>query len=276
MLPEEKEKNLIQLLQHFNSLALCYSGNLESTYLLKVAVDVLGSDHVLAVVMSSDLFPEEDFNHAVDLASSYDVQVLGLEMHELKNPRVAANTPKSWYYSRKLAYQTMKENINIKEYPVLADSFLMDDLEDFKPGLKARDEEQVRSLLEEAKLYKKEIEILKDKHQITKWNKTNGGNIASRFPYGTHLSQKKVKKVYLGEDYLKHLGFSQVRARIHNDIVRIEILKKDFPRFIEKTTEINVFFQKLGFTYVTLDIEGFKSGRMNEGLDEKERRDAFQ
>lgn len=269
---ETKENTLIENLQHFDKLAIAYSGGIDSTYLLKIAIDTLGTDNVLAVVMNSELFLDDEFNKAIDLANDMGAKVLGLTMSELGDSRIAANTPKSWYYSKKLLYTTIKEAVARDGFSDIADGMIMDDNSDFRPGLKARDEENVHSPLQDANLYKNEIRSLAKMNHISNWNKVASCSIASRFPYGTPLTLDAVKRVFASEKYLREeLGYLTVRVRVHNDLARIELPETDLQDAWSKKDMISKELHHLGFNYVTFDMDDFKSGRMNDVLSKEEK-----
>ncbi|MCQ2557430.1 ATP-dependent sacrificial sulfur transferase LarE [Ligilactobacillus equi] len=267
-----KESILVDKLAQLDNLVIAYSGGIDSTYLLKIALDTLGSDKVLAVVMNSELFLDDEFNKAVDLANDMGAQVLGLEMSELADAKIAANTPKSWYYSKKLLYKTIKDAVAADGFTTIADGMIMDDNEDFRPGLIARDEEGVRSFLQEADLYKADIRILAKENGIVNWNKVASCSVASRFPYGTRLTQTAVNRVFASEKYLREdLGYKTVRVRCHGDLARVELPETDLQDAWDKKDEISATLRKLGFNYTTFDMQAFKSGRMNEVLSTDEK-----
>ncbi len=268
---DEKELKLKELLKEIGKIVITYSGGIDSSYLLKVALDTLGSENVLAAVVNSELFPDYEFDMAIDLANEMGARVIGLEMEELSDPRIAANTPKIWYYSKKLLYQTIKQHVEQEGFTVLSDGTIMDDVDDFRPGVKARNEEGVRSLLQEAGLYKSEIRQLAKRLGVENWNKVPSCSMASRFPYGTKITAEKVRWVQEAEAYLIQLGFEQVRVRVHQDLARIEVSLDLVPTLLEHRQEIESKLRSIGFSYVALDLAGYQYGRMNQVLSDKEK-----
>ena len=266
-----KEENLIQKIQELGKVAIAYSGGIDSSYLLKVSLDTLGSENVLAVVVNSELFSDDEFNKAVDLADEMGAQVLGLEMSELADSKIAANTPDSWFFSKKLLYQTIRSYAEKEGFEVIVDGMIMDDNADFRPGLKARDEEGVLSLLQQANLYKREIRELAKTAGVANWNKVASCSVASRFPYGTKLTQAAVDQVFAGEKYLREAGFATVRVRVHHDLARIEVPENQLLSLLNQKAEISAYMKELGFNYVTVDVDGFKSGRMNDVLAKEDK-----
>ena len=268
---DEKELKLKELLKEIGKIVITYSGGIDSSYLLKVALDTLGSENVLAAVVNSELFPDYEFDMAIDLANEMGARVIGLEMEELSDPRIAANTPKIWYYSKKLLYQTIKQHVEQEGFTVLSDGTIMDDVDDFRPGVKARNEEGVRSLLQEAGLYKNEIRQLAKRLGVENWNKVPSCSMASRFPYGTKITAEKVRWVQEAEAYLIQLGFEQVRVRVHQDLARIEVSQDLIPTLLDHRQEIESTLRLIGFSYVALDLAGYQYGRMNQVLTDKEK-----
>ena len=248
---------------------VAYSGGIDSSYLLKVALDTLGPDNVIAAVVNSEMFSNEEFDLALDLADQLGAPVLGLEMRELSDPRIAANTPNIWYYTKQLMYQTIKDSVTELGFKQLVDGNIMDDIDDFRPGIKARDEAGVRSVLQEAGLYKTEIRQLAKERGVSNWNKVPSCSVASRFPYGVKITSENVQRVFEGEEFLVGLGFEQVRVRVHGDLARIEVEEDHLLEAIQLHDKINDYMKKIGFTYVALDLAGYKYGRMNDALDEK-------
>ncbi|QDZ70387.1 ATP-dependent sacrificial sulfur transferase LarE [Pediococcus pentosaceus] len=268
---EAKENNLIKDLASKQRVAIAYSGGIDSTYLLKVAVDELGKDNVLAMVVNSELFLDDEYNKALELAKDLGANAMGVSMSELADERIAANTPESWYYSKQLLYRAIKKAAAEKGFDIVLDGMIMDDNADFRPGMKARTEEGIVSSLQDADLYKSEIRELAKDRGISNWNKVASCSVASRFPYGTKLTAEAVNNVFAGEKWLRNAGFPVVRVRVHSDLVRVEVPEVEFAKLLAKKAEMSEFMKGLGFNYVTLDVDGFKSGRMNDVLKEEKK-----
>lgn len=268
---EAKENNLIKDLASKQRVAIAYSGGIDSTYLLKVAVDELGKDNVLAMVVNSELFLDDEYNKALELAKDLGANAMGVSMSELADERIAANTPESWYYSKQLLYRTIKKAAAEKGFDIVLDGMIMDDNADFRPGMKARTEEGIVSSLQDADLYKSEIRELAKDRGISNWNKVASCSVASRLPYGTKLTAEAVNNVFAGEKWLRNAGFPVVRVRVHSDLVRVEVPEVEFAKLLAKKAEMSEFMKGLGFNYVTLDVDGFKSGRMNDVLKEEKK-----
>ena len=175
-----------------------------------------------------------------------------------------------------MLYQTIKKNVESEGFTVLSDGLIMDDINDYRPGVKARNEEGVRSLLQEAGLYKSEIRELAKRAGVTNWNKTPSCSLASRFPYGTRITPEKVEAVFKAEEYFTKRGFEPVRVRVHQDLARIEVGADQIEKLVKNHEEINKMMQDLGFLFVTVDLQGYKYGRMNDQLDEKTKKAALE
>lgn len=263
----EKNHYLGDTLKKMNRVLVAFSGGVDSAVVLKRAQQELG-DNVLAVVVASELFRNSEFEAAVKLAEEMGVQVYKTEIKELEDNRITANNPDSWYYSKKLLYSHLNQLAKELGYPYVLDGMIMDDEEDFRPGLRARTEEGVRSVLQEAKLYKTEVRTLAKELNLPVWDKLASCSLASRFPYGTKLDQKKVEQVNQAELYLKRIGFEEVRVRYHDNVARIEVTSAKIEELIRRREEVQNKLVSLGFDYVSVDLIGYRTGSMNEVLPE--------
>lgn len=263
----EKNHHLGEILHDLKRVIVAFSGGVDSAFLLKRAKQELG-DQVLAVVVASELFRKQEFDDAVKLAKSLGVNVYKTEIKELEHPAIVANTPDSWYHSKKLLYSHLNQIAKELDYPYVLDGMIMDDLDDFRPGLKARTEEGVRSVLQEAGFYKHEIRKLAKELNLPVWNKPASCSLASRIPYGIKLDQRKIEQVNQAEIFLTTLGFNQVRVRNHDNVARIEVAPEDINKLINDREKIQLKLTSLGFTYVSLDLQGYRTGSMNEELSE--------
>lgn len=264
-----KEMKLDALLKDMQSVVIAFSGGVDSSLLLKKAIDVLGVNNVKPVVVKSELFRNEEFELALKLGQSLGVEVLETEMSELQDANIVKNTPESWYYSKRLMYSQLENIKNKLGFNYVLDGMIMDDLDDFRPGLKARDEFGVRSLLQEAKLYKSEVRELSHQHDLPVWNKPALCSLASRIPYGEKLSFTKVNKVNEAEKFILSLGINHVRVRYHHNIARIEVTEDQLNNLLKLKDSIILHLKELGFDYVTMDLEGYRTGSMNEIIDTK-------
>jgi pyridinium-3,5-biscarboxylic acid mononucleotide sulfurtransferase len=268
---DEKNHRLGEILSGMGRVMVAFSGGVDSALVLKRAQQELG-DQVLAVVVASELFRKQEFEAAVQLAEEMGVCVCQTEIKELEDAGVVANNPDSWYHSKKLLYSHLKQLAQEMGYPYVLDGLIMDDLDDFRPGMQARTEQGVRSVLQEAGLYKQEIRGLAKQLELPVWNKPASCSLASRIPYGTKLDQHKIEQVDQAELFLAELGFPMVRVRHHDNIARIEVAPEEIALVLQHREEINDKFMALGFTYVSVDLRGYRTGSMNEVLPESERK----
>ncbi|MBR3117825.1 ATP-dependent sacrificial sulfur transferase LarE [Oceanobacillus profundus] len=266
---DQKNSQLGQILTDMGRVMVAFSGGVDSSFLLKRAQQELGDD-VLAVVVASELFRQEEFDGAVELAEKMGVRVLKTEMKELDNPAIVANTPDSWYHSKKMLYVRLNELAEELGYPYVLDGMIMDDMDDFRPGLKARTEEGARSVLQEVGLYKNEIRELSKQLEVPVWNKPASCSLASRFPYGTEINRQKINQVNEAELFLIKLGFDMVRVRYHENVARIEVTEDSIVDLLNQREQIQLKLVSLGFDYVSVDLKGYRTGSMNEVLPKEQ------
>ncbi len=269
----QKYSNLKKLLRKMERVLVAFSGGVDSTFLLKAAHDVLGED-VLAVIASSATYPQREREEALKLAAEMKVRCRVIETHELDNPDFFSNPPQRCYYCKKELFSKLKEIAKSEGFPYVLDGSNYEDTQDFRPGLEAVDELGVRSPLKEAGLIKSEIRQLSRKLGLPTWQKPSFACLSSRFPYYTEIDPPSLKQVDRAEEYLRKLGFSQFRVRHHDQIARIEVAQQDFSKLLEKGMKEKIIknFKKWGYIYITLDLEGYRSGSMNEPLFIKKKR----
>ncbi|MCI1921870.1 MAG: ATP-dependent sacrificial sulfur transferase LarE [Liquorilactobacillus nagelii] len=266
-----KETKINELLAKYDRVLVAFSGGIDSTLVLDAALKVLGCEKVTAVVANSALFTDEEFNKAVKLAQDLGANVKTVELDYLANTEIKNNTPASWYWMKKIFYQKLNELKAELNATVVLDGMIMDDNDDFRPGLRARDEEKAVSILQQADIYKPEVRELAAQRGLTNWNKVASCSVSSRFSYYTELTLPAIKRVMKSEAYLRGLGFLTVRVRVQDSAARIEVPTEQVLSLINQMSTINQQLKAYGFRYVTLDLQGFESGRMNEELPEAQR-----
>ncbi|MFT8311648.1 MAG: ATP-dependent sacrificial sulfur transferase LarE [Sporolactobacillus sp.] len=268
----EKKQALVDQLKKMNRVVVAFSGGIDSTLVLKMALDTLGKDNVLAVVANSELFTNEEFDKAVSLAKDLGAVVKKTELNYLSEEHIKHNTPDSWYYAKKGFYARMNEIAAAEGFEFVLDGMIKDDESDFRPGLRARTEAGARSVLQEAGFYKTDVRALAKVIGLNNWNKVSSCSVSSRFPYGTTLTLEKIDQVMKAEKYIRDLGFPVVRVRYHGEIARVEVPAERLNDLIELNDKVSQTLMDFGFRYVTLDLSGFRSGRMNETLSAEERK----
>lgn len=264
----EKNQKLGEILKSMGKVMVAFSGGVDSAFVLKRAQQELGSENVLAVVVASELFRKEEFDGAIQLAEKIGVPVRGTEIKELDNEAIVANTPESWYHSKKMLYDHLNELAEKMGYTYVLDGMIMDDKSDFRPGLRARSEAGVRSVLQEADLYKREIRELSKQIDLPVWDKPASCSLASRIPYGIKLDKEKIYQVNEAEQFIGKLGFDMVRVRHHGDVARIEVVPEQMAEMMNYSDKIYLKLKSLGFSYISIDIRGYRTGSMNEVLSE--------
>ncbi|HHY70424.1 MAG TPA: ATP-dependent sacrificial sulfur transferase LarE [Thermoanaerobacterales bacterium] len=270
---EQKLDNLKQRLQALKRVVVAFSGGVDSTLLLKVCMDILGKDHVLAVTAYSEAFSEKEFMESQDLAEFLNVRQIVIESAELDIPGISDNPPERCYFCKRYLFSRFTTIAREQGYNFVVEGSNFSDTEDFRPGMVAIQELGIISPLKEAGLTKDEIRKASKAMGLPTWNKPSYACLFSRFPYGEKITREKLKRVSEAENLLRGLGFYQFRVRSHGDLARIEVLPEEIERFFEQSLRdtITKELRKMGFTYITLDLTGYRTGSMNEELKEEDR-----
>ncbi|MBN1212338.1 MAG: ATP-dependent sacrificial sulfur transferase LarE [candidate division Zixibacteria bacterium] len=260
------------ILADMNSVMVAYSGGVDSTLLLKVAADVLG-DAVTAVTAISEIHTPEENEHAVRLAETLGVKHITVRTHEINDPAFTANPPDRCYFCKKSRFIRMLEMMRELGIEHLIEGTNVDDEGDYRPGMKAVEELGVRSPLKEAGLTKAEIRIISKELNLPTWDKPASPCLATRIPYGQKITPERLIRVEQAEKFLHTLGIKILRVRDHGELARIEVTPEDMLLVMDKanTDKIAARLKELGFTYVTLDLTGYRSGSMNETLKRDEK-----
>ena len=269
MVSETKIGRLEDLIARLESVVVAFSGGVDSTLLLKVCLQVLGSDRVLAVTANSPTLPRSELVEATALASELGARHVVITTEELRDERFATNPPDRCYYCKQELFAQLRSLADQEGYRYIVYGATAADLGDLRPGMRAAREAGAIAPLLETGFTKEDVRSLSRQLGLRTWDKPSMACLSSRFPYGTRITQENLRRVERGEELLRRqLGFREVRVRQHDSIARIEIHPEEFPRLLEELTRGHIIFQfkKLGYAYVTLDLEGFRSGSMNEPL----------
>lgn len=267
---EQKYELLKEYIKNLGSVAVAFSGGVDSTFLLRTAHDVLG-DKVLAVTASSCSFPERELREARKFCSENGIAHEVCESQELDIDGFRQNPVNRCYLCKHELFEKMIDIAAKKGFENVAEGSNMDDMGDYRPGLQAIAELEVKSPLRAAGLYKEEIRQLSKQLGLSTWDKPSFACLASRFVYGETINEEKLGMVDRAEQLMIDLGFRQVRVRIHDKLARIEVLPEEIERVTQPDIRknINDGFRECGFAYVTLDLAGYRTGSMNETLEKK-------
>jgi uncharacterized protein len=266
---EERLQSLIENIKEMESLLVAFSGGVDSTFLLRVAKDALGGN-VVAATAKSPIYPEAEYEQAKMMASELGAKHLTIFTEQYQQPEFFSNPPNRCYYCKRELFAKLRQLADREGLNWVADGTNYDDLGDHRPGIMAAAELGARSPLCEAGLTKNDIRALSRQLGLATWDKPSLACLASRFPYGDEITLKGLSMVAEAEKYLQGLGFKQLRIRHHNDIARIEVALEEMGRFYhpELCNEVVNKLKAIGYTYITLDLQGYRSGSMNEVLEE--------
>lgn len=264
---ETKLQKLKNILTELGSAVVAFSGGVDSTFLLQVSRDVLGAERVIALTATSPTYPSHEFNESVRLAKELGVQQVVIDSNELEIPGFAENPPRRCYHCKKELFEICLNKARELGYAEVLDGSNLDDLDDYRPGREAAAELKVRSPLLEAGLTKEDIRALSRQSGLSTAEKQPFACLASRFPYGTRITAERLGQIDRCETFMRELGFHTFRVRYHNETARIEVALDELSRIIDDKVRLPLLteFKSAGFTYVALDLQGYRTGSMNEG-----------
>jgi len=265
---ESKYLALQSILKELGSVVIGYSGGVDSTLLIKVATDVLG-DRALAVIGQSATYPTREFEEAVRLAENFGTRYEIIRTEETDDLKFRENPVDRCYFCKTELFSKLSVIARERNLQWIADGSISDDVGDFRPGLVAKKEQHVRSPLLEANMSKADVRELSKYMGLPTWNKGSFACLSSRFPYGFGITKENLMKIDAAETLFRDLGFRSFRVRHHDDkTARIEVPAEEISRLLddEVRTKIVAHLKSLGFTYVTLDLQGYRTGSMNEVL----------
>lgn len=259
-----KIEHLKKILAGLKKVVVAYSGGLDSTFLLKVAIDELGKKNVLAVTARSETYPYSEYQEARKVAKKIGARHLAIKTNELKLGNFKSNPENRCYYCKKELFKKLNEVRGEHGFNFVLDGTNYDDLKDVRYGRKAARELDIRSPLLEARMTKDDIRKFSKRLKLPTWDKPSFACLASRIPFNSEITKADLRKVEGAETYLRRLGLKQVRVRLHKDIARIEVFKNDFARAIKLQDLIVRRLKKIGFVYIALDLCGYRTGSMHE------------
>jgi len=266
----QKYDALLERLAEYESVLVAYSGGIDST-LLAVAAHVVHGHRCLAVLASSDTYPAHEVEYASALASDLGLRLLQVETHELVDPKFRRNDIDRCYYCKSELFSLLRTVADHKGLRHVVDGSNLDDLADFRPGTRAAKEYGVLSPMADVGLTKDDIRNIASSLGLPNWDKPSMACLASRFPYGEEITEGKLNRVATAEAAIRALGFRQLRVRAHSDLARLEVGPDEFERAWETRAEIASALKSAGFTFAAVDLEGYRSGSLNEGLDSEQR-----
>jgi len=264
----EKLEQLKVLFREMEQALIAYSGGIDSTLVAKIAYDVLGDGALAVTAVSPSLLPEE-LEDAKIQAATMGIAHKVVQTHEMDNLNYTSNPVNRCYFCKSELHDTLKPLALQLGYPYVVDGVNADDLHDYRPGIQAAQERGARSPLAEVGVTKAEVRLLSQQLGLPWWDKPAQPCLSSRFPYGEEITIAKLQRVGRAEIYLRKLGWQNLRVRSQGDTARIELLPADIKDFV-LNTDLQVLvsaFQDLGFIYVTLDLEGYRSGKLNQILN---------
>ena len=264
---EQKQDKLLSILESMGKVMVAYSGGTDSAYLAWAAGRALG-DRSLAVTADSASIPESHKRDAEDFVKQFNLRHQYIETHEFENPDYVRNDANRCFHCKDELFTRLKDIGNSLGFEHIVYGVNVDDTGDFRPGHRAAQEHGVRAPLLEAGLTKAEIRELSRRENLPTWDRPAAACLSSRIPYGTEVTRENVKLIEHGEEKLKELGFRVYRVRYHGELVRIEFGTDELPRALslEMAKKLTQIFKDLGFKYVTLDLQGYRQGSLNEVL----------
>ena len=258
----KKKAALEAEIKKLGRLAVAFSSGVDSTFLLKTAHDILG-DNAIAITAKSQCFPSRETTEATEFCKKEGIKQITFDYNPFLVEGFSDNPKNRCYICKKALFSQIKSIAAENGFTHIAEGTNTDDLSDYRPGLKAIKELEILSPLSGAELSKSEIRLLSKELNLQTHSKASFACLATRLPFGESITKEKLSAIEAAEDMLFDFGFNQFRVRAHGKVARIEVETNDFERILTKKDEITPYFKSLGFNFITLDLEGFKSGSMN-------------
>ena len=258
-------QSLKSYLEQYESAVVALSGGVDSSLIAKIAFDVFGSK-AIAVISASESLPESERRLAVELCSDIGIPFREIKTTELQDTNYRANDGNRCFVCKSYLYLELRTFANENGYDVVFDGANADDLSDYRPGRQAAEENNIKSPLAELGINKSQVREIAKELQLPNWNKPASACLASRIPYGTEVTRETLAQIEQAEEILRDAGFLQFRVRHHDSVARIEIPPDEFARIVDVRESITMQMKQLGYKFISLDLEGFRSGSMNELL----------
>lgn len=269
----KKIDELKKMITAHKSVAVLFSGGVDSSFLLKLCVDLIGAENVIAITGISESYTPLELKRSKKLAQALRIEHIELKTSELSNPEFCRNTPNRCYYCKKELFNEAVSLATAKNIEAVFDGTNFDDAADYRPGRKAAAEAGILSPLLEACLTKEDIRKLSKDMGLETWNAVQNPCLASRIPYGNDITAEKLKAVRQAEEFIRTRGFRELRVRHHGEMARIEVSPEEIPRLcnVEIRNAICQYLKSLGFTWVAIDMQGYRRGSLNEVILPRER-----
>jgi len=269
----DKQRRLQENLESLGKVVVAYSGGVDSTFLLKTAVDTLGADNVLAVIAAGMTLPESQYERAVEIAKDIGARLETIETDELADAQFVANKADRCFHCKSHLFGELSDLARKNGFENVIYGANTDDFADFRPGHRAAEAFGAKAPLAEAGLTKTEIRELSSRLGLATAALPASPCLASRIAYGIEVTTEKLEQIEKGEEFLRGFGLVEFRLRHHGDIARIEVHREDFEKVLADTAQQRIVekLKSLGFKYITIDLQGFRSGSLNEALGENEK-----
>lgn len=267
---DQKYTLLGETLKSLDKVVVAFSGGVDSTFLLKAALNFLGPDRVLAITADSETYPQRERDEAIQIAKELQAPHEVIHTSELAIPGYAENPTNRCYFCKNSLFDHLIPIAKERGYEHVAFGAIADDLGEHRPGLQAAHDRGVRAPILEAGIKKWEIRHLARQFGLSNWDKPSFACLSSRIPYGEQITAEKLSMIDLAEDFLLQLGFRQVRVRQHDKLARIEVPAADLPEVMKVADTVQVKLTEIGYTYVTIDLQGYRAGSLNEVLTEEQ------
>jgi len=266
---QQKLDRCRSIIRELKTVIVAFSGGVDSSFLLALASETLGSKNVLAGMAVSTIFPQSECRMARRIAKQIGIELVEIETPQLADASFTSNPSDRCYYCKSILLSKLRKLAHARGYAHVVTGANFDDSKDYRPGSRAEEQLSIRRPLKEAGLTKDEIREISRQMQLPTWDLPSAACLATRIPYGQTITDERLARIEKAEEALRRMGFKQLRVRDHETIARVEVPAQDLSAAVEKRSEIVEALRQFGYTYVALDMEGFRTGSMNEALTEE-------